>query len=440
MRSPESFDQSPFTGLTRVQRQNFVIITCKAAIAVGVFCGLLYGFLYLSRPGWQLAVSAGQAVPTTILSLLAMYFARRGKPEVGTYILVPYLLAVTALISVILGVLPAIAPVYITFIVVAGIVFGPVGGYAIAGIASLLWLGAFFGVGLGLPPNTPLSKPVAQLILVVLTEASFILTAFLSQAATSQLWRALDDAAYDLVEANRKLAEASQQKSRFLARMSHDLRTPLTAVLLSTDLTLRELYGPLTPKQKANLQRVVESARRLQTLIDDILDISKIEAGQLRLVETNFSVQRLADSVRTTLEPKAQEKGLKFEVVVAPDLPPQLVGDETRLAQILVNLTDNAIKFTEQGEVGVWLERAGEAVWRIKVRDTGRGIHESDVNLIFEEFRKAENSGPGSSTGAGLGLAITQHLVRLMHGDLHVTTELGKGSTFEVTLPLRSAQ
>lgn len=429
--------QSPFRGLTRAQRENFVVITCKAAIGVGAFLGVLYGILYLSRPAWQLVVSAGQLVPTVLISLLAMRLARHGRVELGTSILLGYLLGMTALISVILGLLPAIAPVYMVFIMVAGMVFGAVGGYAIAGAASLLWLGAFLGVGLGLPSSTPLSGITAQVALVILTEVAYLLTAFLSHSATGQLWRALDDAAYDLIEANRKLGEANAQKSRFLARMSHDLRTPLTAVMLSTDLTLRKLYGPLTEKQEEVLRSVLQSAKRLQDLIDDILDISKIEAGQLKLTEKPFVISTIVEAVRSTIEPKAHRKGLAFSISVSSRMPPYMVGDENRLTQILMNLADNAVKFTEQGEVAVLIEPHNSTRWHMQVRDTGRGIHEADLGIIFEEFRQADNAAD-SVQGTGLGLAIVRHLVQMMQGDIRVTSQIGRGSTFDVSLPLKA--
>jgi two-component system sensor histidine kinase/response regulator len=220
--------------------------------------------------------------------------------------------------------------------------------------------------------------------------------------------------------------------------MSHDLRTPLTAIGLSTDLTLRELYGPVTGKQQEVLNRVRDSTRRLQALVDDILDISKIEAGQLELVERSFKVSALVDTVRSTLEPEALAKGVHLTFTLAPDMPPHIVGDENRLAQILLNLTDNAVKFTEQGEAGVVIEPLGSDRWRMEVRDTGRGIREADLEIIFEEFRQAEAT-TGETSGTGLGLAISRHLVELMGGEIHVHSRLGKGSTFEVILPLRVA-
>jgi signal transduction histidine kinase len=429
---------SPYTALQRNQRKRFVLALTRTAFAVALFLTILYAVLYLVRPSWQLAVFAGQGVPTLAIVILAHHLALRDKVELGAYIMLPYLLLNTGLFSVMLGLLAVIAPVFMAFIIVASMVLGAVGGYIIATVAAILWLIAYFILGLRLPPWSPLSTTTLTVVLVCLTEVSFYFAAFISRAATSGLWHALDDATYDLIQANRQLDEANRLKSRFVARMSHDLRTPLTAIGLSTDLTLRELYGPVTGKQQEVLNRVRDSTRRLQALVDDILDISKIEAGQLELVDRSFKVSALVDTVRSTLEPEALAKGVHLTFTLAPDMPPHIVGDENRLAQILLNLTDNAVKFTEQGEAGVVIEPLGSDRWRMEVRDTGRGIREADLEIIFEEFRQAEAT-TGETSGTGLGLAISRHLVELMGGEIHVHSRLGKGSTFEVILPLRVA-
>lgn len=431
--------ESPFTALRRAQRQRFVVALSRAAIATTIFLAGLYSILYLFRPSWELAFSGGQGVVTLSISLLAHRLAKRGKAELASYILLPYLLLITGALSVILGLLPVIAPVYMAFIVVAGMVWGPIGGYGIAGVAAILWLAAYFMVGIGLSPPSPLTDRTVTLVTVVLTQVSFFFVAYVSQAATSGLWRALDDAAFDVIDANRQLEEANRHKSQFVARMSHDLRSPLNAIMLSTDLTRRSMYGPVTEKQQEALDRVLNSANRLQILIEDILDISKLEAGQLELVAEAFEVQSLVETVETTLGSNARDKGLAFSIDIGEGMPSRIVGDENRLTQILVNLTDNAIKYTEEGEVRALIEPSGNGCWRMVVRDTGRGIHENDLDIIFEEFRRAEAASASSVGGTGLGLAITRHLVEMMDGTIHVTSKIGKGSTFEVELPLVAA-
>lgn len=430
-------EPSPFKELTRKQRQDFAVAVAKTAIGVDITLAILYGSLLFSDPSWQLAIAAGQGVITVPLCLLTLRLIRQGKTELGTYILLPWLLFLTGLLSIILGLVPVIAVVYVALIVGAGMVFRPIGSYIIATVAAVFWLVAFFSVGIRLSAPSPLSGLSATVVIVLLTEVSFFLVAYLSQAATSLLWKALDDTAYDLIEANRQLDEANKHKSQFLARMSHDLRTPLTSIILSSDLTLRQLYGPLTEKQDHVQKQMLSSARRLKLLIDDILDISKIEAGELQLVEEEVEVKSLVASLKNTLEPRAHEKGLDFSVSIANTTPAVVLGDQARLLQILTNLTENAIKFTEQGEINILIDQPEGHTWRMQVSDTGRGIREADMDKIFEEFHQVDATRKDRLRGSGLGLAIAHQLVKLMKGQIQVKSRLGKGSTFEVRLPLK---
>ena len=204
-------------------------------------------------------------------------------------------------------------------------------------------------------------------------------------------------------------------------------------------MALRTVYGPVTARQKEALIRIIGSSKRLQALIDDILDISRIEAGQIELAERAFPVRFMAATVKSALEPNSREKGLEFSVTVAPEMPSHVLSDEGRLIQILTNLAQNAIKFTDRGAVRVSIEPIENTQWRMMVSDTGRGIHEKDLDLIFEDFRQANNHSTGTNDGTGLGLAITRHLVQLMEGTIRVSSQIGKGSTFEVSLPLKVA-
>ena len=180
------------------------------------------------------------------------------------------------------------------------------------------------------------------------------------------------------------------------------------------------------------------SAKRLHALIEDILDISKIEAGELELNEDCFLLSKLVDTVNATLEPAALEKQLEFNVSLSPQMPAEFIGDEKRLTQILINLIHNAIKFTEKGSVRVTIGPIdGIPQWHMLVQDTGRGIHEKNFETIFEAFRQeAAAANEAGVKGTGLGLAITQQLVQIMHGEIHLTSQLGKGSSFDVVLPL----
>jgi signal transduction histidine kinase len=330
-----------------------------------------------------------------------------------------------------------VAPAFIALIVTAGVILGTSGILATAAISFVLWLAAAIIAGTGAIPPAPLPRWLTDAVLFGTIVVCLIWTAILNHGATSRMRRLLTEANYHLIEANRQLQEANSLKSRFVARVSHDLRTPLSSILLSAGIIRRNLYGPLTPKQEEVLDRILNSTKHLESIINDILDISKLEAGQLDLVEEAFEVDSLVKAVQATVEQTARDKGLAFPISLAPGMPARILGDRRRLIQILINLADNAVKFTSQGEVSTLIEPMEDDRWRMVVRDTGRGIHEEDLEVIFEEFRQADRAPTSAGGGAGLGLAITRHLVELMEGEIHVKSKLGKGSTFQVILPLK---
>jgi signal transduction histidine kinase len=237
---------------------------------------------------------------------------------------------------------------------------------------------------------------------------------------------------------SRELEIASQHKSQFLANMSHELRTPLNAILGYTELIADAIYGEVPEKMREVLERVQQSGRHLLGLINDILDLSKIEAGQLTLALGEYSMEVVAATVATAVEALAAEKKLRLDVTVEPDLP-MGHGDERRLTQVLLNLVGNAIKFTEAGSVGL---RAGvtPGSFLVSVADTGPGIAESDREKIFEEFQQATSTTTRAKGGTGLGLAIARRIIELHGGRLWVESTLGQGSTFSFTVPVRVEQ
>ncbi|HVO69954.1 MAG TPA: histidine kinase N-terminal 7TM domain-containing protein [Aggregatilineaceae bacterium] len=250
-----------------------------------------------------------------------------------------------------------------------------------------------------------------------------------------------------LVSTNRELAIAQKQaedanrlKSEFLATMSHELRTPLNAIIGYTDLMLTGLTGALTPKQEDYLRRVISNGERLLALINEILDLAKIGSSRLELAEAPFSPAELLHSIDSQLRALADKKGLAFESQLDPALPPQLKGDVKRLQQILVNLIGNAVRFTETGRVSVHLEKTDPAQWALIVTDTGVGIPPHALEYIFDEFRQVDGSYQREHGGTGLGLAIVRKLAILMGGRVNVQSEVGKGSTFTVQLPLLAAE
>jgi len=239
----------------------------------------------------------------------------------------------------------------------------------------------------------------------------------------------------ELAEKSRDLELASQHKSQFLANMSHELRTPLNAILGYTELILDSIYGEVAPQIREVLERLHKSGRHLLSLINDVLDLSKIEAGQLTLTLADYSLRQVVQTVVTAMEALAAEKHLALKVSLPPDLPPGR-GDERRLTQVLLNLVGNAIKFTEAGEVLVEVT-AADGVFRVAVTDTGPGIAEADQAKIFEEFQQAAGPGGPRKGGTGLGLAIAKRIVELHGGRIDVTSRPGQGSTFWFTLPVR---
>jgi len=239
----------------------------------------------------------------------------------------------------------------------------------------------------------------------------------------------------EIQDKSRQLEVASQHKSQFLANMSHELRTPLNAILGYTELMADGIYGQLPEKTMGVLKRLESNGRHLLGLINDVLDLSKIEAGQLVLELTDYSLQDIAQTVRSTLEPLAADKKLAFKVEVAPKLPPGH-GDGRRLTQVLINLVGNAIKFTDAGEV-VITGGATDGSFHLSVRDTGPGISAADQARLFQEFQQANNAITRKKGGTGLGLAISKRIIEMHGGKIWVESQVGQGSTFSFTLPVR---
>jgi signal transduction histidine kinase len=237
---------------------------------------------------------------------------------------------------------------------------------------------------------------------------------------------------------SRQLAVASEHKSQFLANMSHELRTPLNAILGYTELIIDSIYGEVPVKMREVLERVQSNGRHLLGLINDVLDLSKIEAGQLTLTIVDYSIPDVVHTVLSAVEPLATGKHLALKSELAPNLP-RMRGDERRIAQVLLNLVGNAIKFTDAGQVAVRASAANGS-FTLAVCDTGPGIPESDRDKIFEEFQQADTSTTRTKGGTGLGLAISKRIVEMHGGRIRVESAIGKGSTFFVTVPVRVEQ
>jgi signal transduction histidine kinase len=240
---------------------------------------------------------------------------------------------------------------------------------------------------------------------------------------------------HELEEKGRELEIANKHKSEFLANMSHELRTPLNAILGYTELIVDNIYGDVPNKIREVLERLEKNGRHLLSLINDVLDLSKIEAGQLKLSLNEYSMGEVAQSVFSSVESLAAEKKIAMNSVLPPDLPVGK-GDEQRISQVLLNLLGNAIKFTDKGEVGLEVTVSNNA-FLVSVSDTGPGLSETDQIKIFEEFHQADGSSTREKGGTGLGLSISKRIVEMHGGRIWVESALGKGSTFCFLMPVR---
>lgn len=254
------------------------------------------------------------------------------------------------------------------------------------------------------------------------------------------LERKVADRTRELQAALVRAEAADRLKSAFLATMSHELRTPLNSIIGFTGILLQGLAGALNPEQQKQLGMVQSSARHLLELINDVLDISKIEAGQLEVRAAPFELRASLERVTAAVRPLADKKGLSLRAQLPPE-PVEMLGDQRRVDQILLNLLNNAIKFTEQG--GVTLEAETIASFRgvpgvcIRVTDTGIGIRLEDMDTLFQPFRQIDSGLTRAHEGTGLGLAICRRLTHLMGGEISASSEPGRGSTFQLRLPLK---
>ena len=215
--------------------------------------------------------------------------------------------------------------------------------------------------------------------------------------------------------------------------MSHELRTPLNSIIGFSGILLQELAGPLNPEQKKQLSMVYDSSEHLLALINDVLDISKVEAGEFTLADEQVSIPAVITKAVATVRPLADKKGLAIEMVVDPGAG-EVRGDRRRIEQVFLNLLSNAVKFTDQGSVRVECSRRGGQVVT-SIRDTGIGISEKDLAGLFRPFSQVDTGLTRRYEGTGLGLSISRKIMEMMGGTIEVESEVGKGSTFSVHLP-----
>jgi signal transduction histidine kinase len=238
----------------------------------------------------------------------------------------------------------------------------------------------------------------------------------------------------EIQDKNEQLEAANRHKSQFLANVSHELRTPLNSIIGFTRIVLRRIGAQIPDLQKENLQKVLVSSEHLLSLINELLDLSKIEAGHMEVYAETFHLNDVVRMATSTVEPMLKDGRVRLVTEIAPDIPP-LKTDRDKLKQAVLNLLSNAAKFTERGEIKVaaWQENGNV---KLTVSDTGIGMKQEALNYIFDEFRQADMSSTRKYGGTGLGLAIVKRFINLMGGEIAVESEVGKGSKFTITIPM----
>jgi signal transduction histidine kinase len=350
------------------------------------------------------------------------------------------------------------------FSVIAIVLLGPWGGLGALGlsvttIALVGWL-----TSQGQLVSFQASHIPAQTLTVetaIITTAVFLMQAGMVMAALYLLLRSLEIAwqrerqvtylleqqrnlleqrvaerTQELVLARDQALKGSQLKTELLARVSHELRTPLGIILGYAEMLREKFYGALADEQYPPLESIIENSHALTRQLRELLDQARLGADKLQLQLSAFSLDELINGLEIQTQALAQAKGLSLTIEIADEMPPTLWGDPLRLQQILTNLIGNAIKFTQAGSVWVYIYRPQDNQWVIQVSDTGPGILVEAWSLIFEPFQQVDGSMTRRHGGVGLGLSIVKQLVKLMGGEVSLESEIGRGSTFTVTLPL----
>lgn len=367
-----------------------------------------------------------------VVLIISYLFSRGARYQLGAVLA---LLTISATTLVGVAVFPQGTETLLIYLVMAILLSSlllPLYGTVILAFVNLL---AAMALPLFVPAITA-TDVFNPLTFVVIISILIIVAANIRQQDLDQI----EAQSRELSEAVQQARMANQLKDQFLATMSHELRTPLNAIIGFAEVMQMGLAGEIPSQAARAIDRIHFNSERLLKLIDDILDISKIEAGRVELIRRPFNLETFIKNIESTMRSQAEEKGLEFVATMNGELPAEIVGDRQRLEQVVLNLTSNAVKFTEAGSVTISVQRAGEAEWEIAVADTGIGIPPHAQEIIFEKFRQVDGTSRRAYGGTGLGLAITRELVLLMDGSVKVKSKPGEGSTFTVTLPLLTSE
>ena len=380
-----------------------------------------------------------------LVSLSILVLMRRGQVRLASAIFSSALLVIVSIGTYLSGGFRgSTMSAYIGIIIITGLLLGNWTAlvYALISIAFTGWM--VFTDSL-----YPLPLVAGKTDLILLWgEFSSVLIGIVGLLAlvTTNLQYALERAkrkerelSFKLVE-SRQLSiwvqEASDFKSHLLARVSHELRTPLGVIMGMAEMLQHDSYGPLTADQKKLVERIQVNSKFLETTFTELLEQSQLDKEMLQMQAASFSPASILARVTPEFREQAQQKGLRFDEQVTPDLPKLIWGISTHIEQILFHLLNNAIKFTETGSINVNISRSGESSWSICVSDTGIGIPKDQQEHIFEPFRQVDESIAREYGGVGLGLSIVKRLAAAMKGSVHVESEAGQGSSFTVILPL----
>jgi signal transduction histidine kinase len=427
--------QSPYEKMEISRRKRLVLGVCARSTYYSIGLSVVTSIFLFIQFSWQLFA----AVILFVGILPIIYFTRKlaltDRPDAGSHLFISYLIVVIFVNALLVdGFMGFLVPGYLVLVITSGMVMPPIRSFQVAGIASVLFLLSQVLTSYDLN-QVELPGAMSETITTILVVLSYIVVAITTELSTRDLRRALGDATRGLVLSNMELEKASEMKSQFTARTTHELRTPLSSIIVFADLALREAYGPLNEKLREALEFVVSSARRLKTIINNILDLSKIEAGELSLDLCPIETRMMIDPLMDKMTALAERSGLKLSFQMSEDIPEFMVGDEERIKQIIENLVTNAVNFTEMGMINVEVDRPDDQRWRIVVRDTGKGMPYDHQKNIFEPYFQLEPAA-GALKSTGLGLAITKYLVELMAGEIELESRLNHGTTVTVTLPL----
>jgi signal transduction histidine kinase len=422
----DPFDpRSPHERLEISRRKRLILANLRGSVYALIPFGIYVATVFLPLRSFYANIVFALSIGTIPITLFSRWVVLKNKLTLGPLIFLVYSIAAISINTLILkGLLPVFAPTLILFTIIGGMMLKSVEAY-ILGIGSAFAYILIRYLTQDFQYPLELQNSVSLGLELFLTTLIFVFIAYFNRLSTRDLRRSLDDATHDLIRLNKEVQEASDRKSQFTARTSHELRTPLSAIIVFADLALREA------------QHIVNSARHLKRIINDLLDLSKIEAGDFEVEKEPFTIKEVVDVIESSCLPIAHDKGLEWSITIDTSMPPTLVGDPERVTQIAVNLAGNAVKFTEEGHVQVTIEPVEVGTWHLVVSDSGPGIPEDQHEKVFEAFRSLDKSGSKSvAASTGLGLAISRNLAEMMGGEIKLHSELGIGSTFEVCLPM----